>query len=149
MKKDNELKKKLVKKGVAVLVAGTLIATVFTGCGKRGALLEDTILEKSAVVYVDDQPLVMSYYPYSDNCNGKHYKDIVSGEIYHVKNENYEGTEICEYKDIKTLDPDTKIESITPYLTADELKKAQKDEFTDADIIEIEQRISNQSKTLN
>lgn len=150
MKKDNELKKKLVKKGVAVLVAGTLIATVFTGCGKKEALLEDTILERTVVVYVDDQPLVMSYYyPRYDKCTGKHYKDIVSGEIYHVENENYEGTEICKYTDIKTLDPDTKIESITPYLTADELKKAQKDEFTDADIIEIEQRISNQSKTLN
>lgn len=105
MKKDNELKKKLVKKGVAVLVAGTLIATVFTGCGKREALLEDTILEKAAVVYVDDQPLVMSYYyPHSGNCDGKHYKYIVSGEIYHVKNENCEGTDICKYKDIKTLD---------------------------------------------
>lgn len=32
MKKDNELMKKIAKKGAIILVAGTLVATMFTGC---------------------------------------------------------------------------------------------------------------------
>ncbi len=148
MEKDRELKKKLVKKGVAVLLASTMIGTVFTGCAKK-SLLEETILDGTEIVYVDDQPLIMSYfYPRGAKCAGKHYKDIVSGKIYHIKNENNDDNEVCHYNDINTLSSETKIEPITPYLTSEEIEKAKDGKFTDADAIAIEQRITNESKTM-
>lgn len=56
MKKDNELKKKLVKKGVAVLVAGTLITTVFAGCTHKQLDVPST--NKAYVKFVEDNAVV-------------------------------------------------------------------------------------------
>ncbi len=148
MKKTKKENKKILKKGIALALAGTMIGTVFVGCSKKN-LLEDTLLNDTEVVYVDDQPLIMSYNYSYDSCDGKHYKDIISGRVYHVANENAEGTEICVYRNVITLDTDTKRESITPYLTADELKKAQEENFSDEDVIAIQQRIAKEAKTLN
>ena len=50
--KNIEFGKKL-KKGVSLALAGTFMATMFTGCGKEAPLLEDTILEEAVVMYVD------------------------------------------------------------------------------------------------
>lgn len=140
---------KIFKKLTAFVLAGTM-AVAFTGCGKKKEpLLSGTILENTEIVYVDDQPLIMRFYSTKHNeCNGKHYQDIVSSRIYHIKNENNNGSDVCLYCDVISLDAETKREAITPYLTSKEIGKANDGTFTDDDAIVIEQRIVNESKTL-
>lgn len=87
MKPDNELMKKMVKKGVAVLAAGTLIATALTGCTKqdkpKNAVLEGTILEQAQVMIVGEEPIIVT--PVAADCSsGSHYKDVVTGTVYQI-----------------------------------------------------------------
>lgn len=184
MKKD---KKKIAKKGIAVLLAGTMIGTMFVGCSKqKRALLEDTILDGAQVMTVDEEPIIVTpKYQYTENgeCrNGKHYKDVVTGTIYHVSkftteeaqliiqnsqktnsNSTEDGKEKIVYQtmgDVKRayacsnvnavylFEDEAQLSALTNKLTADELKKAQDESFTDEDVLAIQERIADEAKTL-
>lgn len=93
MIQDKEELKKLFKKGLAVLLSCTMVGTMFVGCSKqKDTMLEDTILYKAQVMTVDRDPIIVtptstistrgSNYCY----RGSHYKDVVTGTVYHVLN---------------------------------------------------------------
>ena len=152
-------KKKLVIKGISLVLSGTMATAFLTGCEKKKALLEDTILEEAVVMYVDDNPLIVRPVDYSDtrkNCMGYNYEDILTGTIYHnnlhaFENglSEYESSDKCvpsAERDGVIIVDNAQIKSLTQYLTEEEIKKASEGNFTDADAIAVQQRLTKQVK---
>lgn len=171
MKKDKKEIKNVTKKGLAVLLAGTMMGTMFAGCSK--ALLTNTTLENAMIMTVDDETLIVEpigKHTYHDilwcECSDKHYKDIITGNLYHVS--DYTGEEVsassneqgCSVEEIKRklscednkcislLDDEVQLTALSNKLTADELKKAREGKFTDEDFVALEQRVADEAKTL-
>lgn len=172
MKKDKKEIKNVTKKGLAVLLAGTMMGTMFAGCSK--AHLANTTLENAMIMTVDDETLIVEpigEHTYYDDillyeCSDKHYKDIITGNLYHVS--DYTGEEVsassneqgCSVEEIKRklscgdnkcislLDDEVQLTALSNKLTADELKKAREGKFTDEDFVALEQRVADETKTL-
>lgn len=172
MKKDKKEIKNITKKGLAVLLAGTMIGTMFAGCSKN-AYLTDTDLENAMVMIIDDETLVVEsvgghFYGgiQGYRCSDKHYKDVITGNLYHVS--PYTSKEVsassdeqgCSVEEIKRylscgdeecvslLDDEVQLIALSNKLTADELKKAKEGKFTDEDFVALEQRMAEETKTL-
>lgn len=169
MKKDKKEIKNITKKGLAVLLAGTMIGTMFAGCSKN-AYLTDTDLESAMVMVIDDDTLVVepigNHYYGGYKCGSKHYKDAITGNLYHVS--PYTSEEVsassdeqgCSVEEIKRdlscrdkecvnlLDDEVQLIALSNKLTADELKKAKEGKFTDEDFVALEQRMAEETKTL-
>lgn len=175
MKKD---KKTLLRGGTkvaSVVLATSLVATLFAGCGNKKALFEGTILEDAAVMYIDeniakdrshgvigasnegidtiDGKRVAIVRPITvDNCSfAYHYEDIVTGTLYHVNSSRNPNAESCNnYKPYFVENPI--IEPLTGRLTAEEIEKAAQGKYTDQDAIKTIKNIvaaENQAKSLS
>lgn len=127
------------------VLAGTLIATMLTGCGKKESLLEGTILENTHVITFEDGTKDIakpfdSCEMYSDDYgNSIHYKSVVTSDFYSDLSctaVNPRGSMISHY-------PISKEESIVVYLTQEDIEKAMNNNLTDDDLITIVSRIMN------
>lgn len=150
------MKKNSIKRSISALLAVTLMGVGFTGCGKKESesvepILADTVLENGFVVYVDEEPLIMTYENLRQDggrfgwrCTGKHYRDIITGTYYHVPHpENID--ERCAYgiiDGVNILPLETEINPISNELTKEELQKANEGKFTDEDVISVQQRLA-------
>lgn len=182
MKKDNELMKKIVKKGTVLLLAGTMIGTIFTGCTKqKNTVLEGTLLYEAQVMTVGGETIIVTprgnYFSDKQCFKGAHYKDVITGTVYQINDFTTEEAELLVENSQKQVDEDesnvvfntigdvrrhyscinkhtvtlledeVQLTALTNKLTADELQKAMEGNFTDADVIAIQQRIANESTT--
>lgn len=166
LKNGNKVKT-ITKKGLAVLLATTMIGTVFAGCSKN-SLFDDTLLENAQVMYINNQdtnttePVIV--YKYHNTCStGEHYKSVISGNAYHIadvkiKSETDESGSVntkdywykCDFdQNISIKEYDVYFKTIESVLTKEELARAEKGEFTDADIAEVQSRLTEEAKTLS
>lgn len=144
------MNKNVLKKGTAVLLATTMIGS-FSGCKSKDSVLADTVLEKGAIVYVNDEPIIMvnidDTYKHHLNkpCKGYHYEDIITGQKYHIPNP----VENCIYPKHKlnssfiSLPEDTTIKSLYPYLEKEDINSMENGKYTDADLVDLQKRIAN------
>ena len=144
------MNKNILKKGAAVLLAATMIGS-FSGCKSKDSVLADTVLEKGSIVYVDDEPIIMvnidGTYKHHLNkpCKGYHYEDIITGQKYHIPNPD----EKCIYpkhnlnSSFISLPVDTSVKSLYPYLEKEDIDAMENGTFTDADLVDLQKRITD------
>ncbi len=139
-----KINQKAVSKLAACVLVGTLAATTLTGCGRndKNNFLEGTILEDTCVVTFEDGAKDIAVTLTDcivDTNTGKyyhHYRSVISGECF--------ASEKCISK--STNSPAfryygiTNEESITRYLTPNEIAKAMQGELDNNDIIAIVRR---------
>lgn len=141
--KNFRINKKATAKQMACVLAGSLAVTTLTGCEDtvdRNNILKGTILEDTCVVTFDDGTKDIA--TAIDICsfldvNRYHYYSVISGEYF--SDENCTAYEI-EGK-IAHHHIITNKESITGYLTSDELTKAMQGELDNNDLISIVSRV--------
>lgn len=170
---NKEKIKEISKRGTAIFLAGTLVCIITTGCNKKESLFEDTILEEAQVMEYDDNVFVVvptqtKQTGYSRLCRNKHYKDIVTGTIYHVLRystksaekrikenkygryqslDEFKNDNSClNYNSIDVFSDEIKLDILTKYMTLEEIKKANSGEFTDEDAIILTKRIVDSKK---
>lgn len=129
----------------AFLTAGTILFTM-SGCGKKGAILEDTLLEKTFVATVDDDIAILKPQSSGESlCSvveinaHYHYFDVISGQWI-------TDAEECVNKYVTEVGNIEKIGSIDSCLTEEEMLKAQNDELTDEDVVSILYRIKEKEE---
>lgn len=125
----------------AFLTAGTILFTM-SGCGKKGAILEDTLLEKTFVATVDDDIAILKPQSSGESVEINahyHYFDVISGQWI-------TDAEECVNKSVTEVGNIEKIGSIDSYLTEEEMLKAQNDELTDEDVVSILYRIKEKEE---
>lgn len=126
---------------------------ILTGCGK-GHLLEDTVLDKSFVATVDDETYLLrqkdskdsiladagSYkYEKRDTEGHCHYQDVITGEYI----TDFEG---CTNPIVRKVDEIKSNGNIYSKLTPDEMRKLTEDNLTAEDILNIVNRINQESE---
>ena len=136
---------KIAKRGAAISLA-VVMASSLSGCGKKDIILEDTILEGTVVATVDgEKEILKEFLPLthevSKKGDDKHYQNVITGE-YLMTNSSCDNmaadlgrNKAQRYAEI------TDIESISNYLTKEEIEKANNDKLEDADIVSIVTRI--------
>ena len=143
--KNLRINQKLMTKLSSCVLVGSLTVMTLTGCSSNDIitsdnLLKGTILENARVITFENgrkEIAVVDSFCIKTDYN--HYYSIVSGEYFSDKNCGTDLTrDNCIYK--YTIISD---ESITKYLTKDDLIKANKGELIDDDVINIVIRIIN------
>lgn len=124
------------------VLAGSLVATMLIGCGKESAL-DETLLEEASVITFEDGSkdiarAINTCSSFSDDKGDSiHYRSVITGERYSDEKctaDRPNGEVIKHY-------PIVNDESLTGYLTADEIAKAINGNLNDEDIIAIIKRV--------
>lgn len=156
------------------------MASLLAGCGNekdnenKKAILEGMALEKSMIMMVDGETLIARPCEKDEvkincltSCPQSHYKDVITGSIYHVipyttseVNKDIEKGKFSSLEavrrnnscladsNITAFEDEIALTTLSNKLTVEELKKANDGKFTDADLIELHQRLAKESKTL-
>ncbi|MBQ9012313.1 MAG: hypothetical protein IJ094_01860 [Bacilli bacterium] len=161
-----KLNKSVIIKGASLVAASIVLTTPLVGCSKS-TVLEDTKLEETQVMYYDDNALIVKQFQPHNRMSGeyycdtgRHYTDVVTGVCYHVaekkevpikkddkvigKEEKYLPCENSAY--VYLEDEDVRTHAITNLLEKDELEKAANNKFSDKDLIEIQNRLTEEVK---
>ena len=146
--KNLKINQKIITKLSSCVLVGSLTIMTLTGCGSmdsnasndRNYILKGTILENARVITFDDGTKEIAVVDsYCIHSNYSHYYSIISGEYFSdEKCRNDVLNRKSNYKYVITND-----ESITKYLTADDLTKASQGELTNDDVINIVTRVIN------
>ena len=132
--KNFKLNKGITTKLATYILVSSLTASTLTGCS-NDSLLEDTLLEKTIVVtFIDGSKDIVVPVEVCRNGEANHYRSIISG--------SYISDKECEHRTYGTRGyinhyEITSLESITKYLTSEQLKKAMNGELTNEDIVGI------------
>ena len=147
-------KLKIQKKKLMALALAGVIASTGSGCARNTGSLDGSTLANTKVITTTDGKIeiVRDIYKssndrycklYNDNTH-HHYRDVISGNYY-------SDSESCEkyehnFRDIFPIVLDVaSVESITDYLTPEEIAKSANGQLTEDDITNIILRIKTQS----
>lgn len=151
--KNLKINKNLSKRLVSFVLVGTMGIITLSGCSGKNSnksLLDGTILEKTNVVTFEDGSKDVARV--TDICEKGWGCSIGGHEVFNsiVTNEQYNSSE-CNVKSslTKMLQKYSieSVESITKYLTNEEIAKASKEGLTEEDISNILSRIFSTEET--
>lgn len=142
--KNLKINQKTVSKLATYVLIGSLATATLTGCSNTDMttnnLLKDTILENTSVITFEngskDIAITISGCPYSKDY--KHYSSIISGICFGDKECT---TNKSNGHYLNNNQKIVNVESISNYLTIDDLTKAIQGELDNDDIIAIVNRV--------
>lgn len=135
------------------LAAFGFTSIILTGCGKNH-LLDDTVLDRTFVATVDDETYLLRQRDSRDSIRGDegcyksekgnteghcHYQDVITGEYI----TDFEGCTNPIVRKVDEIEPNGNIYS---KLTPDEMQKLTEDNLTAEDILNIVNRINQETK---
>lgn len=141
---------KIFKKSVAIAIAATTIGSL-VGCSEGKALLDGTILDSCVVALVDGKPEILKNLNdnlcvdikghFINDFKHDHYQNIISDEYLTTYKNCYKISENLSYSPVRYIE-NIQIEgSVHYYLDKSEMKKADENELSNADVINIYTRI--------
>lgn len=108
-------------------------------------MFEGTILDGAIMVYVDGVPIPMVKEDYDKFYDGEYFRNIITGEIYHIHDKYASFFYIVGPRTID-LPYDTKKEPLISFLTKEKGIKVMNGNFTDLDAWNFSQRVATESK---
>ncbi|MDE5587017.1 MAG: hypothetical protein K2I72_01440, partial [Bacilli bacterium] len=103
-------------------ILGCIPLILLSGCGKKEYYLEKSILDQAFIATVDGEDCFLKIhgdhlYPNNPEWNHKHYRDVISGEIYTDSSH-------CEAINIRKVNEITGFKNLTSRMSPDEMQKA-------------------------